>query len=331
MALFEVRELERDELKQWDALVASSPHGTVFQTSDWLINNAILLDRTLVVLGCYDDEVLIGGCPLFLSNLYKLLQIASSTVPLTPYGGMVVSEIDNAKQRKRELHNNKVIAAIREYIIQKRFDYVTLVHSPGLNDIRDFTSNGWASRVYYTYILPIDEDFIDQTSRNVRRNIRKAQQLGIHVTRHFDTDMYWDLTVKTFERQNMQPYFPKKLLVGLLNMIKDKNLGEMWVASMPSGEIAAADIILYDSKTAHRWAATSSGEQMYSGAISLLISEIIDDLKSHNYKSLNMMAGNMAHLSAFASSFSPDLVPYYGVEFSRARYDILGQIKKLMS
>lgn len=321
-----VRELGTNELQAWDALVANSAQGTVFHTSDWLLRTAASLNQTLVILGCYEDEVLIGGCPLLLSNPYKLFKIASSAALLAPYGGIVISDVESTKRREKELHIDKVIVAIRDHIVRMRVDHVNLVNSPGLSDIRGFTRNGWNTKIYYTHMLSTNGDMYDHISRNARRSIRKAQKLGITAEEHFDAEIYWTLTVNTFKKQHSQPPFSKKHLMQMLEMINEKNLGEMWVARTSSGEIAAADVIVCDSKAAHRWSAASSEEHLNTGATSLLLGEVITHFADRNYSLMNLMAGNMAHLSAFISSFNPDLIPYYGVELSGIGYNIMRRV-----
>ncbi|WP_214019931.1 GNAT family N-acetyltransferase [Methanoculleus sp.] len=330
MVRTEVRSLESGELAAWDELVAGSLQGTVFHTSDWLQKTASSLNRALVILGCYEDETLIGGCPLLLSNPYKLLRIASSAALLAPYGGMVIAGVESTKRREKELHADRVIASIRDHIVRKRFDHVDLVNSPGLGDIRGFTRNGWSARVYYTYMLPINGDVFEHISKNARRSIRKAQKLGITATEHFDPGTYWELTKKTFAKQNTQPPFSRKHLMSMLDAIREKNLGEMWVARTPSGEVAAAEVIVCDQKTAHRWSAASSEEHLNTGAASLLLGEVITHFAERNYPSVNLMGGNMARLSAFLSTFNPDLVPYYGVELSGPRYNIINGLNNRM-
>lgn len=326
MTQTEVRTLESNEFPAWDELVTSSAQGTVFHTSDWLVRTASSLNQTLEILGCYKGETLIGGCPLLLSNPYGLLKTASSAALLAPYGGIVMAGVETTKRREREIHSNNIIASIRDHIVRKGFDHVDLVNSPGFTDIRGFSWNGWDAKVYYTYMLPIDGDIFSRVSKNTRRSIRKAQELGITATEHFDPEMYWALTVNTFKRQNSQPPFSKRHLMSLLDTIREKNLGEMWVARTSSGEIAAAEVIVCDSKTAHRWSAASSEEHLNTGATSLLLGEIITHFADQNCLSINLMAGNRAHLSAFIASFNPDLVPYYGVELSRARYSIMRRV-----
>ncbi len=142
MLQLEVRELGGDDLCAWDTLVAGSAQGAVFHSSNWLVKNASLQSQDLVPLGCYEGEELIGGCPLYLSRPYNLLGPATSTAALTPYGGMIVTEIEGAKQRRREAHANRIITALLEYIAWQEFDCVNLVNSLGLTNIRAFVQRG---------------------------------------------------------------------------------------------------------------------------------------------------------------------------------------------
>ena len=330
MVSTKVKELTSEELTAWDRLVTASPQGTVFHTSNWLFRTASSLNKMPVILGCYEDEELIGGCPLLLPGSRGLLRTASSAALLAPYGGIVIGSIESTKRREQELHNNKVIAAICDYIAQRRFDHIELVNSPGLEDIRWFTQNGWDVKVYYTYALPIDGDVSNRISKNARRSINRAAKQGVTVARHFDPEVYWNLTVNTFGKQNSRPPFSKKHLLSMLDMIREKDLGEMWVARTSSGEIAAAEVVIYDTKTVHRWSAASAEEHLNTGATSLLLSEIIAHSVERNYPSINLMAGNMAHLSAFIASFNPDLVPYYSVASSGIGYSALRRVSKHM-
>lgn len=322
-----IRELGRDELHTWDALVDRSAEGTVFHSSHWLLTNASLLNKNLIILGCYEGEELIGGCPLFLLNPYGLLRVASSKGISVPYGGVVIAEIENAKQRKRELHRNKVIVPIIEQIERRRLDYLNLVHSPGFQDIRAFTLKGWNPKVYYTYMLPLDGDLSKNPSKDIQQKIRKARKLDIHSTRQFDPEIMWDLTVQTYAKQGRNPPFSEGHLKSLLNLIKEKGIGEMWVAKTSSGEIAAAEVFVWDAKMAHGWTAASAQEHLSTGAVPLLLQEIFLELKEQNHPLVNLMSGNTTQLSSFISGFNPHLVPYYGVEYAGLKYNIAWRLK----
>ncbi len=325
-----VRRLDAAEFSAWDGLVAASPQGTVFHSTDWLVRTASFLNRTPVILGCYEDGDLIGGCPLLLSNPFGLLRTASSAALLAPYGGIVTVGIESTKRREWELHANKIIAAVCGQIARMRFAHVELVNSPWLEDIRWFTRNGWEAKVYYTYLLPTDGDVFSRISKNARRSINRAEKQGITAAKQFDAGAYWTLTENTFKKQNSRPPFTRDHLFGMLDLIREKNLGEMWVARTPSGELAAAEVVVYDAKIVHRWSAASAEEHLSTGAASLLLGEVVADAAERNYPSVNLMAGNMANLSAFIATFNPDLVPYYCVESSGIGYGILRSVNKSM-
>lgn len=327
MRRLEVRELGSAEIEAWDALVADSAQGTVFHSSDWLVENALLLDQTLILLGCYAGEELIGGCPLYLSRPYRLLHVASSKAVSTPYGGVVISDIGEAKQRTKEMHTRRIIAAILEHITRQGFDYVDLVNAPGLEDIRAFTQQGWNPAVYYTYVLPTHTDLLKTASKDVRQNVRKARRQGISSAGKFDPDVFWNLLVRTFAKQGKEPPVSERHLRGMLGLIKEKGIGEMRVASMPSGEVAAAEVTLWDAKMAHSLFAAASPEHLSTGAATLLCYDNVNSLNEQNHRMLNLMAGNIPHLSAFISGFNPRLVPYYGAEYPRFRYRILKRLK----
>jgi hypothetical protein len=86
------------------------------------------------------------------------------------------------------------------------------------------------------------------------------------------------------------------------------------IAETPSGEVASAEIIIWDNKRAYRWSAASHTYFEDTGETSLLLYEIFQDLKKKGFKEINLMAANTPHLTKFISSFNPRLVPYYSVE-----------------
>jgi len=55
----------------------------------------------------------------------------------------------------------------------------------------------------------------------------------------------------------------------MLAMIEEKGIGEMRIASTPSGEIAAAEVTVWDAKMAHSWSAAAAPEHLSTGAASL--------------------------------------------------------------
>ena len=80
------------------------------------------------------------------------------------------------------------------------------------------------------------------------------------------------------------------------------------------------------NKKAYRWSAASHTEFKDTGATSLLLYEIFQDLKNRGFKEINLMAANTPHLAKFISSFNPELVAYYSVEKKIALVKIVEDI-----
>jgi len=67
----EVRELMPSEFGEWDQLVEKTQPGTPFHTSDWLEIYRDVLLRDIRIYGCFRNDDLVGGCPLFVKNYQR--------------------------------------------------------------------------------------------------------------------------------------------------------------------------------------------------------------------------------------------------------------------
>lgn len=314
MSELEARLLTESEYNQWDQLVEQSKQGTIFHLSKWITTTANSLHLDYAIIGVFKDSQLIGGCSFFIKNKFHIFKIGYTSVPLTFFGGLVMSLPKSTKVRESEQREHTIISSILEKIQTSNFFYLSLINSPDLIDIRPFKKQGWREHVYYTYIVSLENDIFKNLSSKVRTNIRKAQKLGITVKKEYNPDIYWELTKSTFGKQNMKVPYQKKHLFALMEMIRQNNLGEMWIARTPNGEPASADFIIWDNKQAHRWIAASDEQFKDTNATSLLIFEIFLDLQKKGFHDINMMSANMSNLKAFTTAFNPRLVQYYRVE-----------------
>ena len=184
--------LSRDEPAQWDALVTNSACGTIFHTGKWITTCADLLGKKEVIYGYYKNDELIGGCSIYSGKKYHLLASAISNAPLTPYGGYVFESSESSSVRKTEQNRNTVISEINGEMT-KTYDHINLVNSPELSDIRPFLWNGWTSTVRYLYYLDLNDQIEANVSKDVRRNIQKAQKNDISIGMENDVDTYYSL------------------------------------------------------------------------------------------------------------------------------------------
>jgi len=322
--MMEVRELIEGEQRLWDELVGASPQGTIFHKSFWLETSSDLFDKDLRIYGCFNGESLVGGCSVYLGR-FKFMRFASSTVEMTPYGGLVLEQTSTSKVRERESSYNEAIDALVRRFDQSGLPYIKLTNSPGLIDIRPFSWNGWNSKVLYTYCFDLDGDIGERISKKARNTVRKAAKSEITIKISRDIDAFYGLFSMTFERQGLKPPVTREFMERMIKLVDDKGIGDMWIAETGSGEIAAAEIFIWDNLRAYRWSAASHPGYRDTGAPSFLLYDIFGHLKELGFKEVNLMAANTPNLTRFISSFNPRLVPYYSVE----RKSLLGKIGEM--
>jgi hypothetical protein len=312
MASIEIKEIKKENYGLWDELVEKSPQGTIFHSSDWSSICAKLLNKKLKIYGCFKNGQLVAGCSFY---TYKkgFFKIASSVIAATPYGGVILADPRTEDIRKQEKNISDIIRSLCNAFKNEHFDYIQLVNSPDFIDIRPFTWNGWKSDIHYTYYLDMN-NFERNISKDARWTINKVIKSGITTEKSRDISLFYELFRETYMRQGLNPPVSEKFFRDIFNMLQNQNKGEMWIAKTKSGEVAAAEIIVYDNKRAYRWSAASHTGLRKTGATSLLLYEIFQDLKERGFKEINLMAANTPHLAKFIAQFNPKLVPYYGVE-----------------
>ena len=141
MSDIEVRELKIEEYKIWDELVETSPNGTIFHSSDWLTICSKSLNKKLKIYGCFENNKIVAGCSLYNYKLKKIFNAASSTIEMTPYGGIVLSKHPSTKVRTQELTYGAIVKSLCSVLNNKHFDYINITNSPDLIDVRSFIWN----------------------------------------------------------------------------------------------------------------------------------------------------------------------------------------------
>ena len=315
MHTFDVTELSRgDDRVQWDELVAHSSQGTIFHTSGWLDACARSLGKKVKIFGCFQDGHLVGGCSLFLKKKYDIIPVAESTCSMTPYGGFVVSASPGTGVHKKESFSRQIIESILREIKKEPFLSVTILNSPEFPDIRPFTSKGWRSRVFYTYYINLEDNLEAHADHHARKYIRKAEKNGITIEPFSDISRYYSLFCETYARKNLKPPAPERLFTELYTHIREQNCGEMLVARTPEGEIACAEIVIWDNHHAYNWSAVSDSRFSNSHAVLLLHFDDLKRMKARGIPSVNLFMGNKPELAEFAAHLNPTLVPYYHVQ-----------------
>jgi hypothetical protein len=328
MDKIEVRELLQSEYKEWDLLVEKAQPGTLFHTDQWLDICRDVLTLDLRIYGCFREGELVGGCPLFVKDFKGPLKVGYSTCNMTDYCGPLIMEDANIKASQQLLENHEILNSLREFLCSQDFDKIHLVFSPGFNDIRPFTWNGWVPDVHYTQYLDLKENIKNNISRKIKLDLKSAAKAGLKTRVWNDPEIYYDLFSKVFEKQNLEPPLPKEFFEKVFKLIREKDIGYMYVCETPEEEVAAAHLNLYGKKCTVTWS-SARNLSLNVGANAFLFYNEFLDLQSRNFEYMNVMAGNVPRFADFMRGFSPKLIPYYSVTLENKKYTILKALHKI--
>jgi len=314
MSTLDSRELSRDEFPQWDELVDSSLHGTIFHKTGWLEASARALEKKVKIFGCFQNGLLVGGCSLFIHKKYAIVPIAIATCTLTHYGGFVIFSSPNTSRHKQESVSGQVIESLIDRIKKEHFFFINIQHPPEFLDIRPFTRNGWRSRVSYTYYLNLTHDIESSVDNSIKKSIRKAEKNRISIEPFSDISRYYDLFCETYRRKNLDPPCEKRLFTELYSFIRTQNCGEMMAARTPDDEIASADIVIWDNKKAYRWSSASDFRFLNTGAPTVMKLHSFERCRERGIPQIDLMTANVEQLSQFTAHLNPILAPCYGIK-----------------
>ncbi len=330
MSEIQIRELDPAEYKLWDELVETSSCGTVFHTSDWLTLCRDTFSKDLKIYGCFQEDALVGGFPLFIRKMNRIFKVASSTCEMTPYGGIVIKDFPGVSVRKQVQDSHEILNHLRVFLSNMKLDSIEMKLSPDFKDIRPFTWNGWESGVFYAYYLNLERDIDAGLSKDLKKNINKSAKEGLVVKKLKDSNVYYNLFSMVYTRQNLTSPVQKIFFDRVIDLLERKGIGEMWVAETPSAEYVAAQIRVWDKQRVYAWTASSDPSYRKSGANSLIYYNVISDLKAEGHKEINMLAANHSQFTDFITGFNPELVPHYLINYTSRRYKLLRACRGLL-
>jgi hypothetical protein len=294
----------------WDELVDKSPFGTIFATSEWLKITSEALNSEMDIFGCFTEENIVGGCPLFTKKYKKIIKYVTNTDGMMPYSGIIVNDYSKANVRKYERHQNNILKSIRLNFENLKLPYISLKNPISLLDLREFSWNGWDNKIHYTYLLDLNNL---NYSRDVKRNIKKANSNEITIEKSTDIDYYFSLFKHTFEHQGLNTPVDKNYLKKIFDSLIIKDKADMFVAKTKDGEWIAAEIFIHDSNYVHRWTAATDVNLRKTGGYHLLLDYAFNYYQKVGFNKMNLMAGNTPQLTEFITGFNPELCFYLSV------------------
>ena len=323
MGEISVRPVVPIEYPQWDQFVGAVQQGTIFHRSVWVSAIAGAMGFKYSIYGCFLDDEIIGGHILYHSHTKGLFKSGYSTAPMSSFGGLIVNSEKISNKFRGERNINAVVNAVTKTLQSDGFDYVLLELSPGFYDIRPFIWNQWSNTIRYTYILQPGKATLSKLALSF---IRRAEKNDIAIETSTDIGSYYTLYAETFNRQGLPPPMTREQMERMYRAIRESSMGDIWVARMPSGEWAAAEIQLIDEKRCYEWSAASDVVLRRNGANYLLQNSILENGVSWGVKECYSYSANIPNLAEFMTQFGPNLSPYFQVKKRQGRLNFINKL-----
>jgi hypothetical protein len=288
-------------------LCEKEPTIPLFMKPEWL---DAVCEKSLtwdVVLVKNKEEKVEGALVFCKKKKYGFTQITMP--PFTQFTGFWFSE-----KNVQDIDNQRVIV---EKLLQK----LPLVHrcmlrfAYNFRDISVLRNNDFEEVMLHTQVienLNHAEDLHSNLSRDVQRNIKKANQsFQIEVKDDFDT--FYRLANNVYDRQKSLNPVPLSIWQSVHRLIHEKGWGRVYQALDEANEAHAAVMVVWDAKTKYVLASGSTDKGRKNGAMTLLIWQAILD-SIGKYEIFNFLGSMIPAIEVFNARFNAQKKYYFKVE-----------------
>ncbi len=259
-----LRILDQTEYEAWDALVDSSPQGSVFCRSWWLKAS----QRQARILGLFDGGRLVAGIPLYYE---RRLGVRFCTMPpLASTWGVVVEPLKGRSasrlSRETDILTHFAGALQKELFFYQRFH-------PNLTNWLAFHWNGFKQTSRATYVLTDLKDeqrLWDNMSPQTQDRIHEANRTGI-IIEECSVNVLLDITERTFASRKSHLSFITKHAGSIYSAARANNSGACLAARDAHGRVRAAILLVWDKKRAYYLAGASYPDSRDGGSLSALL------------------------------------------------------------
>ena len=253
----ELRIAHNDDAKEWDAIISTSPHGSIFHQWDWLKITEKHTQTTLYPLTGIKNGVPVGVFPLFFQKKGPVRMVFSPPPHAALfYLGPVMVGYDTLNQEKREMNYIEFHNSVENFIKHDlKAQYVSISLPPALQDPRPFAWSGYGIEPRYDYVidLSIGPDLLLQTlDKKQRQNLNRAKNRGFFVETGGKKEfgMILDLMDIRYAQQGKNVTASRHYFLDIYEAYKN-NL-KIFVAKV-DGEVVTGSIDLQEKDTHYSW------------------------------------------------------------------------------
>jgi peptidoglycan pentaglycine glycine transferase (the first glycine) len=238
---YQVRLSEEPQDPEWDAFVASLPHGHHVQTSLWGQMKSVLGYRAMRVIASADGRI-VAGAQLLIRKVLPFVSIAY--VPKGPLFSawdpslvkIVIEELKRAAQTNRFLvialqpANNDL--EFEPFLADHGFRSSWLELAPTATILHDLTQD--------------TQQILKQMKRQTRQNVRRSEREGMTTREGTEADLptFYQLHVTTSERQGFTPY-PEEYFARMWQVFSEHDAISLVLAEYKGTPVSALLLISF--------------------------------------------------------------------------------------
>jgi hypothetical protein len=317
----EIRIANNDDAEVWDAIIAQSPHGTLFHTWNWLKITEKHTHMKLYPLIGMKAGTPVGVFPLFFQKKGPVRMVFSPPPHAALfYLGPALVGYDLLKQERRE--NNYIdFQDSVEYFINNDLkpQYISISLSPTLQDPRPFVWSGYTVEPNYDYVIDLSiglEHLLQTLDKRGRQNLNRARKKGITVEigGKKEYEAILDLMEIRYAQQGKILTATRHYYLDIYDAYK-KDI-KIFVAKV-NGEVVTGSIDIQFRDTHYSWIGNPKPKNHISPSPNdLLIWESVRIAYEEGFRYYVTMnaAGNKRLHSYYASKFDPELKVHFSVK-----------------
>jgi hypothetical protein len=279
-----IRILEQERYSDWDALVGTSPHGCIFQSSWWLQATGSPFE---ILVAEDPNGRLVAGIPLPRKKIAGLTLLY--TPLLTPYLGPVFDLTACTGEIERLGFMRKVGEALARGI--RGYDGLSYWIGPCGPDLQGFLWAGFRAELGYTFRFdpgtPV-ETVLDGADDAHRGEVRLAKRTGVVVERSDDIERFLSQSRLTFLRQGTACPWTDDLVRSLWRAASSRGAARLYLSRTAASEDAAALVVVKDRAASYHLLAGGDPALRAAGAGNLVtlhaISEALSEGRAYDFE-----------------------------------------------
>lgn len=147
---------------------------------------------------------------------------------------------------------------------------------------------------------------------NVRKKIKKTTPI-IRVEKTDDVAVVYNIYDQIMATKGRKMSYSPAFLQHLHAKIVENQAGQLYLATDTEGSVHAALYIIWDQTTAYYWLGGSAIAHRNSGALTLLLWEIMQDVAKKGIQNFDFTGSDMENLESFFSAFNAEKKTYFKV------------------